>query len=182
MTLTHDQRWLLMTMGGWQIVDALIGPGGVNHLMQSQWGGSRLQPIPGAPGWMTSFQTRGSKIVSPSFADEPRVTVTAAQINAYARALPSGVRGELEELALQRQQHAWQGRDWCLCGRAEECRRRNQGDPVYGDRHHPTEAEENQRHADWLRMRITERVLLAKALGLNAREEPVQLDLFEAAS
>jgi len=28
-TLTADQRWLLMTIGGWQIIDALAAPAGV---------------------------------------------------------------------------------------------------------------------------------------------------------
>jgi len=182
--LTLEQRWLLMTMGGWQIVDALIGPGGVNHLMQSQWSGNRFEPIPGAPEWMTSWSTGNGRIVSPWGRDtEPRVTVTAAQINRYARTIPDEVRGQLEAIALQRSQHTWKSYDWCWCGRETECRRANAGDPLYGDRYHPTEREISQHHADARRIRAYEGVYLAKALRLTAADlEPSgQLDLFEAA-
>lgn len=99
--LTLEQRWLLLTMGGWQIVDALIGPGGVSHLMQSCWGSSRQSAIPGAPEWMSSFQTIGGKVFSPGRSN-PKVTITAAQINAYAQSLPREIRDELEELAAER--------------------------------------------------------------------------------
>ncbi|MCV6982136.1 hypothetical protein H7I53_18140 [Mycolicibacterium pulveris] len=182
MALTVEQRWLLMTMGGRQIVDALIGPGGVNHLMQSRWSSSRVRAVQGAPEWMVSFETRGGKIVSPAF-DEPRVTVTAAQINKYAKTIPAEVRSQLEQLALDRSQHTWQINDWCLCGREAECLKAHEGDPLYGGRHHPSKREYNQHLADGLRIRAYEKVLLAKALRLDGREaESGQLELFEAVS
>lgn len=180
MTLTLEQRWLLMTVGGWQIVDALISPGGVQNLMRSSLGGTRLKARPGAPEWMTSFEVRVNRIVSP-WRDGPRVTVTAAQINAYARALPADIKAELEEHALARGQHASRGRDWCLCGRPDECLRRHAGDPLYGDRHHPSRREWNDHTSEFRQLDARERELLGKALRLNDIESG-QLGLFEVAS
>jgi hypothetical protein len=90
--LTNDQRWLLYFMGGWQIRDCLIGPAGTDHLMQSTSGACRFTGPEGGPEWMTCWDTRNGKIVSPG-RGESRVVVTKAQINAYARSRPRNQRG-----------------------------------------------------------------------------------------
>lgn len=92
--LTADQRWLLYFTGGWQIRDCLISPAGTDHLMQSMSGACGHTGPEGGPEWMTGWEMRNGKIHSPG-RGEPRVVITKAQINAYARSLPESVRAEL---------------------------------------------------------------------------------------
>ncbi|GAT13185.1 putative uncharacterized protein [Mycolicibacterium thermoresistibile] len=177
--LTLDQRWLLMTMGGWQIVDALIGPGGVSHLMQSRWGGFRQKPIPGAPAWMTSWFTGNGRIVSPyGRGVEPRVAVTAAQIDRYATTIPDEIKDQLRDIRAQSTANAVLRGRFCGCG-SKPCGYAYMGDRICP----PTERQESDARADYLRIRAYEKVYLAKALRLTAHDlEPSgQLDLFEAA-
>lgn len=179
MTLTSDQRWLLATMGGWPIVWALCGPDGTQQLMASMWGGCGKR-VDGAPEWMTSFETRGGKVFSPAFGD-PRVVVTAAQIDRFAAQLPDEVRAELKACRAAGIEENQRTLRWCHCGREAECLKANEGDRLYGGRHHPTDADDQDHRDRYWRIRDWEDRVLMKALGLMGG--PVgQLDLFGAAS
>lgn len=177
MTLTTDQRWLLRSVGGWAMREALLSPGGVMRLMQSMYG-STGHPIDGGPAWLANGFTCGQgKVVSPGFG-EPLVTVTTAQINRYAASLSDELKAELvacRDASHAETQRTWK---WCRCGSEVECRRSNAGDP----HHHPTDAEEEAHYAESRRLREWTDDLLDRAFGFEVVADPVgQLELFEYA-
>lgn len=157
-TLTENQRWLLLLMGGWAIIDALLSPAGTKHLMQSGWGGANHTPPEGAPRWLRSFDTRGSKIVAPC-----GVTVTAAQINRYAAALDDAIRAELAACQAARQTNTMQGYEWCHCPYQHTAPNAFTGPCT---RYHPTEEDEAAHLAEYRRIGEWEKDLLRRALGL----------------
>ncbi|MGA5542722.1 hypothetical protein ACPCIR_12795 [Mycobacterium sp. NPDC051198] len=175
--LTEDQRWLLRAMGGWAIRDCLLGPDGVAHLMQSQWGGSGRR-LPGGPEWLAyGFDCGRGKIVTGRFgggADrDPVVTITAAQLNRYARNLPRAVTDELREV-----RRAWNAeyiygcRDWCHCGHEDECQ---------DGRHHPTDDEIDNHYRELRRIKEREGRALDRALGfVEVDEGPVIFEVDES--
>lgn len=97
MTLTVDQRWLLMHMGTWAIVWALASPDGVARLMQSCWGSTtgRAANMPGAPAWLRrcGFETQSGAVHAR--AAGVSVRIKAAEINRYAAQLPVDIKAEL---------------------------------------------------------------------------------------
>lgn len=157
-TLTENQRWLLLLMGGWAIIDALCSPAGTKHLMQSSWGGANHTPPEGAPAWLRSFDTRGNKIVAPC-----GVTVTAAQINRYAAALDESIRAELAACQAARQTNTMQGYEWCHCPNEHTAPNAFTGPCT---RYHPTGEDEAAHLAEYRRIREWEKDLLRRALGL----------------
>lgn len=173
--LSSDQRWLLYLMGGWMIRDCLIDSTGTDRLMQSMWGGCGHRHPEGGPAWMTSFQTRNGKVVTPGHG-EPRVVITKAQINAYARSLSPTIRNEL--LAVR--QHAADERnrtlDWCHCPYAHTPPNAHSAPCT---RYHPTEDEDNAHRAEMNRLDDIAEGIMRRALRLD---EPAaeQLDLFSA--
>ena len=175
MTLTADQRWLLMTIGGWQIIDALAAPAGVQNLMRSNLGGTRHQPISGAPDWMTTYEVTGNKIISPRH--DPRVTVTASQINSHAQSLPADLRQQLIDLRDRTARHVIRGYNWCHCGDPEACPFKAADGKI---RHHPS-ADETESHKDeWRQIRELEAELLRRALLDDGGDgDDDQLELFE---
>ncbi len=176
-TLTEDQRWLLRMIGGWALREALLSSGGVMRLMQSMQGGTGHR-LEAGPEWMRGgFQCGRGKVVSPSFGT-PVVTITADQINRYAASLPGDIRAELtacREAERAESRRTWK---WCRCGNEIDCLEANDGDPVYGGRHHPTEAEEEAHYVESRRITDWLNEVLDRALSL-ADDAPQQLDLFE---
>ena len=178
--LTEDQRRLLRMVGGWQMREALISPDGVTRLMQSMLG-SNGRRIDGAPEWMLGgFQCGSGKVVAPEFG-VPVVTVTVAQINRFAASLPDEVKAELIACREAQQSESRRTWKWCFCGREAECLRANEGDPLYGGRHHPTDAEIEAHYAEDWRVRDWQDDVLDRALGFTTADvETVgQLELFE---
>lgn len=179
-SLTVNQRWLLRVMGSWAIRDCLISPAGVDHLMTSQWGGTGHR-VDGAPEWMHSFQCGNGKIVCPAFT-EPIVTITRAQLNRYARELPSSVTDELRAVA--RAMHAAQQRTWEWCRCPYEHTPPNQHTGVCRS-YHPTHQQEDAHFADVHRLDDWQDRALNRALGfveITDAESVGQLELFEVAS
>lgn len=180
--LTEDQRWLLRGLGGWMMRDCMIGPSGVAHLMQSLSSSSTAH-VDGGPDWLDSgYQCRGGKVMSNR---QPAVTVDEAQINRYAAQLDATLKAELIEC--QRADRAETDRvwRWCRCGREAECLKANRGDPLYGNMHHPSEAEIQAHYEEYWRIRDWTDDLLDLALGFQCGDdvEPIgQLSLFEVAS
>lgn len=180
--LTEDQRWLLRMVGGWSMREALISPGGVMRLMQSMQGGSGCR-IDGGPEWTSGgFQCGQGKVVSPSFGT-PVVTVTTAQINRFAASLPDAVKSDLiacRDAAQSESRRTWK---WCYCNREADCLRANEGDPLYGGRHHPTAAEIAAHYAESRRVNSWLDDVLDRAFGFEQVDaEPVgQLELFDVA-
>lgn len=173
--LTADQRWLLYFMGGWQIRDCLISPAGTDHLMQSMSGACGHTSPDGGPEWMTGWETRNGNIHSPG-RGEPRVVITKAQINAYARSLTESVRAELVALRADAGAEAARTTGWCRCPWADTAPNAHSG-PC--QRHHPTDEEENTHYATLGRIEDALDEALWRAL---APQEPPggQLDLFDA--
>jgi hypothetical protein len=172
--LTTDQRWLLYFMGGWQIRDCLISTAGTDHLMQSMSGASRFTGPEGGPEWMTGWDTRNGKVVSPG-RGESRVVVTKAQINAYARSLPESLRADLVALRAEAGAETARTTGWCRCPWADNAPNAHSG-PC--KRYHPTDEEEDAHYAT-LR-RIDDALDEALWRALAPHELPAgQLDLFD---
>ena len=171
--LTVDQRWLLYLMGGWMVRDCLIDPIGTDHLMQSMWGGWGHDHPEGGPDWMTSFETRNGKVVSPA-AGEPRVVVTKAQINAYARSLPSTIRNELITVREQANAERARTHGWCHCPYAHAAPNAHSGPCT---RYHPSEEEDNAHYAEMNRLDDLAEDIMRRALRLD-EPQTEQLDLF----
>lgn len=170
--LTTDQRWLLFFMGGWMIRDCLIDSTGTDRLMQSMAGGYNHQHPTGGPEWMTSYETRNGKVVSPGHGDV-RVVVSKAQINAYARTLPSSIRDEL--IAARRDEADERNRTlgWCHCPHAHAAPNAHSGPCT---RYHPTDAEDRAHYEEADRLRRITTDIMRRALRLDEQAE--QLDLF----
>lgn len=171
--LTSDQRWLLYLMGGWMIRDCLIDSTGTDRLMKSMWGGCGHRPPEGGPEWMTSFETRHGKVVAPGYG-EPRVVITKAQINAYARSLSNAIRNELLSVRQQAAEERNRTLEWCHCPYAHTAPNAHSGPCA---RYHPTDAEDNEHHAEMRKLDDIAEDIMRRALRLD---EPVteQLDLF----
>lgn len=149
--LTEDQRWLLRGLGGWMMRDCMIGPSGVAHLMQSLSSSSTAH-VDGGPDWLDSgYQCRGGKVMSNR---QPAVTVDEAQINRYASQLDATLKAELIECQRADRAETDRVRKWCRCGREAECLKANQGDPLYGNRHHPSEAEIQAHYEEYWRISL----------------------------
>jgi len=177
--LTQDQRWLLRAVGGWQMRDCLIGPDGVDHLMQSMYGSTGVR-INGAPDWLHGFQCGRGKIQSIGI---PAITVTAAQLNRYASRLDAELKAELIKCRGIARTEDERVRKWCHCGRESECLKANQDDPFWGDRYHPTASEVDDHYEKYWQIRDRTDDLLDLALGFETVDEPLgQLKLFEVAS
>lgn len=181
MTLSVDQRWLLLHMGGWEIVHALASPDGVTHLMQSCWGSSggraNCDDLPGAPRWIKGcgWETRGGVIYACGQGG-PHVKIKASELNRFSKELPADIRAELVACRDAGTANAVLRGQFCHCGHHD------QSYPWEKDRIcPPTIEQENDASADYWRIRAWEHVVLAKALGLNGRPHIAgdQLDLFE---
>jgi hypothetical protein len=172
-TLTSDQRWLLLHMGHTAVRRALLSPTATAWMMQSMLGCTGGTPLPGAPDWMRGWRTRGG-IISAPWSDEPRVTVTANQINRFGANLSTVMRAELEAIDLAVSTENTRSAGWCHCAykdqpaspHAQAC-----------ERYHPT-AEENEAHRQERRsIREWEADALRRALCPEAAQ--TQLDLFD---
>jgi hypothetical protein len=173
-TLTSDQRWLLLHMGGWQIEWALLSPAGTDHLMTSMWGQCGGRAPEGGPEWLTSFETRGGKVTAPYGTGEPpKVTVTAAQINRYGAALPPEIRVELEASRKASRAHAAKAEGWCHCPWKDRAPNAHSGPCT---RYHPTEAEYEAHLEEGWQLRDRQRAALRRALQIDQQAE--QLALF----
>lgn len=173
--LTEDQRWLLRAVGGWIMLDALIGPPGVARLMKSMYGSSG-RPIDGGPAWLArGFQCGGGKVVSGSGC-APTVKVTTAQIKAYSRQLGAELLAEMKACQAATNANAVMRGRFCHCG-SDPC-----GYGYYRDRIcPPTEQQEADALAESWRCRDWTDDLLDRALGFERAEEPEpagQLELF----
>ena len=177
--LTVDQRWLLLHMGSWQIVHALASPDGVKRLMQSQWGSScgRGADLPQAPAWLQrcGWDTTGGTIIARAQGG-PHVRIKAAEINAYAKALPADIKAELIACRDAGTANAILGYRLCRDTREHTHLPADRRDKICP----ATEAQENERRAEHWRIVAWQHVILAKALGLNGQSHITgdQLDLF----
>ncbi len=173
--LTSDQRWLLYFVGGWMIRDCLIDSNGTDRLMQSMAGGCNHNHPKGGPEWMTSYETRNGKVVSPGHG-ETRLAVTKAQINAYARSVPTAIRNELiavRDAAIEENTRAF---DWCHCPHAHIAPNAHSAPCT---RYHPTAAEDRAHYTEAERLRSTTKEIMRRALRLDEATAE-QLDLFAA--
>jgi hypothetical protein len=172
--LTTEQRWLLYFMGGWAIRDCLIAPAGTDHLMQTMWSAAGATHPADGPAWMTSWITRNGKITSP-WHGQARVVISKAQINAYARALPTDIRRDL--IAVRDQDRAEDAHVYQRCRCPWSTTARNPGTGPC-TRYHPSDAEENAHQER--RLRVAHRLddVLRRAMRIGD-STPVQLDLFE---
>ena len=179
--MTEDQRWLLLNMGGWQIVCALCSPEGTKSLMNSRWGSTRGGYLPTqAPEWLkgcrweTESATISPRWLSGKPADAPTFTIKPAAINRYAAELPDDIKAELLACRNAGIANAVMQYRFCRCG-SKKC-----GYGYIKDRICPPTAEQEQAATDeyWRVVEWQDR-LLPVALGLGVHAAG-QLQLFEA--
>lgn len=177
--LTLNQRWLLLHMGGWEIVGALCSPEGVTHLMQSRWGSTcgNAENLNGSPPWLKGcgWEISGS-VITARARIAPGFKIKAAEINRFSALLPAHIKAELIECRNAGTANAILRGRFCHCGHHEKSY------PWEKDRIcPPTDKHENDAKADYWRIRAWEHVVLAKALGLSGQSwmDSQQLDLFE---
>lgn len=170
-TLSADQRWLLLHMGGWAIIDALLSPAGTDQLMGRMWGSTGGDAPVGAPEWLQGWDTRVGKIVSP-WRGEPRVVITSAQLKRYANSLSPEVRAELEDCRNARLAETQRTCDWCHCPWQHEAPNKH-SEPC--QRYHPSDDEDLHNISTIRRIGAWESELLRRALAVDTG----QLPLFE---
>ena len=181
--LSLDQRWLLLHMGGWQIVSALCSPEGVNHLMKSRWGATsgRAADLNGSPKWLdgAGFEISGS-VISARARRLPGLKIKAAEINRFAAQIPKHIKEELIECRNAGTANAVLRGRFCHCGRDHDKSYPWENDRICP----PTKKQENDAAADYWRIRAWEHVVLAKALGLSHDSwvDGQQLELFGASA
>ncbi|CAN3132518.1 hypothetical protein ACNUDN_32145 (plasmid) [Mycobacterium sp. smrl_JER01] len=174
-TLTPDQRHLLAFVGrssGGALLDAFLEERALRSLLARAGGASGPTAPHGAPDWMTSYWTVGSKFISPG-SGLPRITVTATQIQRHGQALPTALRREIDELRTatrEEQMRTWQ---WCRCPYARTARNAHSG-PC--PRYHPSEDEDREHYRRTKELREQTDALLRRVLDLDAG---AQLDLFD---
>lgn len=102
--LSEDQRWLLWTVG-LTITRPLLSNEGLERFMQSR-NGSYGRPREGAPEWLRGHQVRGGAVVSlPESA--VGVKVTAAQIRAFRKTIPTEPLTELATIDSAEMDEHW---------------------------------------------------------------------------
>lgn len=172
--LTEDERWLLLAMGGWMILDALLSKQGAEYLAQSHWGGT-LRDVEGGPDWLRGgFSTNGGKVHCPAFGT-PILTIKVTRITAYGLTLPADLRAEMEQCRKDSQALNLKQYSWCHCPWKHEAASKY-SEPC--KRYHPTDAEDDAARAEHWRIFDLEKVLLRRAFQMQ--EEPVgQLALFD---
>lgn len=178
-TLTEDQRHLLTAYDPGLLAGLIRNPEqGLGRIKSACAGGSARRH--NGPEWLRWYETGGAGIKGGLHGDW-RVTITWAQLSRWAATVPDEIRAKLVANHAEWAEERDRTDRWCRCGRAQECLRRNAGDPIYGDRHHPTDAEDNEHTARVLRINAYQRVFVGQAIW--ATTEPDQMDLFsEAAS
>uniref|UniRef100_UPI003F580A78 hypothetical protein n=1 Tax=Mycolicibacterium obuense TaxID=1807 RepID=UPI003F580A78 len=176
-TLTPDQRHLLAFVGrssGSALLDAFLEERALRSLLARAGGACGPTAPHGAPDWMTSYWTVGSKFISPRpGCGPPRATVTATQIQRLGQALPIALRRQIADLltAMRGEQHrTWQ---WCRCPHARTAPNAH-GRPC--SRYHPSEGEDREHYRRTKEMREQADALLRRVLDLGA---DAQLDLFD---
>lgn len=170
--LSTEQRWLMFAIGGWAMRDCLLGPAGTDHLMQScysSWGFSGPQ---GGPDWLTGWNTAHGKITAPQ-RGPVRITLTKAQINSYAAALPDDIRRELTDCRDAAHAEVQRTADWCHCAWQHQAPNTHSGPCT---RYHPSDDEDDQHRARTRAIECWQTRLLHRALQLQCAGE--QLDLF----
>lgn len=178
--LNLDQRWLLLHMGGWQIVQALCSPDGVAALMRSQWGSTsgRAADLNGSPEWLTGcgFETSAGVIFARA-RKLPGLKIKAADINRFAATIPKPIKDELIECRNAGTANAVLRGRFCHCGH-HKTSYPYQKDAICP----PTVKQENDATAEYWRIKAWEHVVLAKALGLSRDSwlDSQQLELFGA--
>ncbi|OTR12616.1 hypothetical protein B9M83_01140 [Mycobacteroides abscessus] len=174
MMLTEDQRWLLWTVG-LNISRALLSEEGLQSHM-SRRGGYLGSPRDGAPEWMNSYETHNNRITSPMSGDV-RVTVTASQIRAFRKTIPTELLRELATIDKAELDEHRRTAMWCRCHWTYDGEPRAHTDFMQREYYHPTD-DEDKAHMDIVfSLRDREWGCLAAILGVGA--EPVgQLELF----
>ena len=178
--MTEEQRWLLLHMGGWQIVAALCSPEGTKSLMNSRWGSTGGNIPPQAPewlkgcGWETESSTISPRWLGGKPAGAPSFTIKPAAINRYASELPEDIKAELLACRNAGQANAVLKYRFCRCG-SEKCGYGYLKDRICP----PTEAQEREADDEYWRIIDWQDRLLPVALSLAVGSSG-QLELFES--
>lgn len=174
-TLTEDQRWLLRSVGGHEMLGCLADADGWEHLMQSMYQGSG-RCTEGGPEWLRGgFRCRNGRIASPEFGDAV-VTVTKVQLARYVLQLPGGLVDEMRACRAATTANAVLRGRFCHCG-STPCGYAYMRDRICP----PTEQQETDAGAEYWRVHDWTDELLDRALGFDVATEPVgQLELFGA--
>lgn len=182
MNLSIDQRWLLLHMGGWEIVGALCSPEAVKKLMQSCWGSSggrsHASDLPDAPAWLKKcgWETSGGVITAKNHGN-PNVKIKAADINRFAATIPDDIKAELLECRNAGTANAVLRYRHCYCGDSK--RKHFEKDVICP----PTDEQERDCTNEYWRVIDWQKRVLVKALGLGESQVTEdQLELFEVSA
>lgn len=180
LTLTEDQRWLLVAVGGWMMADCFIAPErGIDRLMASRYGSSNGRRNDKYPDWLKDgFDCGYGKIVSPMFSsDEPHAVVTKAQLTSFAHSLDAGLVEQLRDARSAMTAETVRWSRTCHCGATGGDAHKSWG-PSYEDLWHPSrEQDDEHRKLNREQASLVQHLVL-QACGFG---EPVgQLDLFDA--
>ena len=170
--LSTEQRWLMFAIGGWTMRDCLLSPAGTDHFMQSCYSSWGFSGPDGGPEWLTGWNTQGGKITAPQ-TGTMRVTLTKAQINSYAAALPADIRRELTEC---RDAAARRAPAHCRLVPLPLADRAPNAHSGPCERYHPSDDEDHEHYARVRAIDAWQTQLLRHALQLHSAGE--QLDLF----
>lgn len=177
--LTKQQRELLWAYPAAMITSTIVDPDhGISRIKSGQCGGMRRDVE-----WLEHFETGPTGIQGGTWDEPKRVVVTFSQLKSWARSVPADMREKLRTVQHAQQAEAQRVYKWCHChhGDAEKaarCEKSNEGDPFWGGRYHPTDAEDEGHLVIYFDLIDQEKELLEQVLGLG--DEPVgQLDLFE---
>lgn len=182
--LTREQRFLLAGTDPRLLTNTILDPIGGVSAIKSRCGGGHLRRRDGTPEWLTCYDTTSKGYVGrEQFGGDVRVTVTWKQLQDFTDEVPKEVKEQLRKVRDEDRAEQQRVYKWCHCHhgdpeRAAACEKRNEGDPFYGGRRHPSD-EEDDEHLELSRALFErEKDLLMQALGLVG--EPVgQMDMFD---
>lgn len=175
--LTSDQRWLLERYDPSLLEDLILTPEhGLSQIKSRRAGGTARHT--NGPEWLRWYDTHNG-IHGSDAEHKCRVSLTYPQLTRWAARVPDDVREKLARNRAERRAEGERTSRWCMCGHSKECLRSNAGDPLWGDRHHPTDREYNKHLAEAIRLRTYLAVYISQAIWHEVTSE--QLDLFEAA-
>lgn len=180
--LTNAESMLLRHgLDDWLLAEAAINPDYAVSTLKSRLGG-RSWPHRLMPEVPFNSITIDRKGITATLGGGPVVaSVTYTQIRHWAEAVPQSLKAEIRAERMVAVAERQRTERWCRCGRDQECLESNAGDPLWGDRHHPTKSEDAVHRAILRQSRERLATLMRVALGLAA-ESNKQLELFEVAN
>lgn len=167
--MDEKQRELLAAYDTGMIADLIVKPEyGLSRIKSSQAGGTCRTKVE----WMRHYSTGKGAIYGGDIGGPALVSITYSQLLKWAASVPDDIRAKLAaNLAEQAQEraHTW---EWCRCPWSEKAPNDHSGPCT---KYHPSVVENNNYHANSMRLHAYERVYVCQAIWSDTEQ---QLDLF----